>query len=395
MPGERTHPRERATTLITTDDSDIDAQRGVAGASSHEAPRNRVRGRATSALTTSSTQARWAYEPELRIDSRAAFPRRLALVIETLPTSAPKPPTPAGGGANASSPLADEARATLEATGCASALSTVLLVSAWRGRESLVLELITATTEAAPIGDGGRATPLTDYAKAVLYNGLGQYEEAAAAARRACAQGDLDLLIWALPELVEAAARSATRAEAGEVLRHFEGHACAGNDRALGSWALSAALLTDGAAAEALFGEAIDRFERGGMVVQLARAQLVYGEWLRRENRRLEAREQLRACAETFNEIGAKAFAQRARRELLATGETARKRTDDTRDVLTPQEAQIAALARDGYSNPQIGAQLFISPRTVQYHLRKVFQKLGITSRNQLWRIPASRLCVA
>jgi DNA-binding NarL/FixJ family response regulator len=129
--------------------------------------------------------------------------------------------------------------------------------------------------------------------------------------------------------------------------------------------------------------------------LELARAQLVYGEWLRRENRRVDAREHLRAAHDAFSRMDAEAFAERARRELLATGETVRRRIDETRDVLTPQEAQIARLARDGFSNPDIGTRLFLSPRTVQYHLHKVFLKLDISSRNQLGRVPSSRLGVA
>ena len=333
-----------------------------------EIHRVRMNGHATSVLTISST-----------------------VVIQEPPFSEEDSLTPPAGGSN----VADETRAICEATGYAHALSTPLLRSAWRGREALVLELIGAAIEAAPVEDRGRVTAITDYAKAVLYNGLGRYEDAAIAAGRACAQSELDLYSWALPELVEAATRSDTGAVAGDSLRHLGEQTGAGTDRALGTCALAAALLSDGTAAETLYREAIDRFDRGQITVQLARAQLVYGEWLRRENRRLEAREQLRAAAGTFSAIGAEAFAQRARRELLATGETARTRTDDTRGLLTPQEAQIAALARDGYSNPEIGSQLFISPRTVQYHLRKVFRKLEITSRNQLSRIPSSRLSTA
>ena len=139
--------------------------------------------------------------------------------------------------------------------------------------------------------------------------------------------------------------------------------------------------------AEPLYREAIKRLERTRIAVHLARARLVYGEWLRRENRRIDAREQLRAAHEMFSSMGAKAFTERARRELLATGETARRRAVETSDALTPQETQIALLARDGLSNPEIGAQLFLSPRTVQYHLHKVFLKLEITSRNQLGRV--------
>jgi DNA-binding CsgD family transcriptional regulator len=152
------------------------------------------------------------------------------------------------------------------------------------------------------------------------------------------------------------------------------------------------ALLSDGTVAEARYREAIERLGRSRVAVHLGRAQLVYGEWLRREHRRADAREQLRTAHDTFSRIGAEGFAERARHELSATGETVRKRTLDTRHVLTAQEAQIANLARYGLSNPEIGARLFISPRTVQYHLGKVFAKLEVTSRNQLGRVPASRL---
>jgi DNA-binding CsgD family transcriptional regulator len=255
------------------------------------------------------------------------------------------------------------------------------------------LDLIAATIEEANADDLEPAAALTDYARAVLFNGLGRYENAAVAAERACAQDDLDL--WGRLELVEAAVRSDARALAADALRHLEERTRAGTDWVLGVWARSAALLSESAAAETLFREAIDRFDRGGVAVHLARAQLVFGEWLRRENRRVDAREQLRAALSTLAAVGAEAFAERARRELLATGETARRRSDETRGDLTPQEAQIASLARDGFSNPEIGAQLFISPRTVQYHLRKVFQKLEITSRNQLGRVPLSRLSTA
>ena len=146
----------------------------------------------------------------------------------------------------------------------------------------------------------------------------------------------------------------------------------------------ASALLTDGERAEPLYREAIERLERSRGVVHLARAELRYGEWLRRENRRVDAREQLRAAYERFDQIGAEAFAERARRELLATGETAPRRTVETRDALTPQEAQIARMASDRQTNPEIGARLFISPRTVEYHLRKVFTKLDISSRKEL-----------
>jgi DNA-binding CsgD family transcriptional regulator len=292
-----------------------------------------------------------------------------------------------------SSPLVAEATAINEAAAYAPILVTSLVLAAWRGQESRTLELIAATIEDAPTVDRRRASALADYARAVLYNGLGRYEDAFAAAERACVHDSLGTCARVLPELVEAAVRTKARGAASGALAHLERRArAAGTEWALGVRARSAALLSEGDRAEALYREAIALLGRSRAAAHLARAQLVYGEWLRRQNRRVDARVQLRAAHETFSRIAAEAFAERALRELLATGETARKRTDDARAHLTPQEAQIARLARDGLSNPEIGAQLFISPRTVQYHLRKVFQKLAITSRNQLGRIPPSRL---
>jgi DNA-binding CsgD family transcriptional regulator len=347
---------------------------------------------------------------ELRLDYKDRVARQLLIVIHGLPTAdhdphkvdAGKPPTarppgPTNGHNRRASTLIEEAEAINDKTGYAPALFTPLLFAAWRGQEALALELIAAMIEEATADDSGRATVLTEYAKAVLYNGLGRYEHAVAAAQRACAFEHLGFFGWACLELIEAGARSDTRAVATGALRDLDERTRAGGTGwALGVRARSAALLSDGNLAEALYREAIERFHHcGRAAVHLARAQLVYGEWLRRENRRVDAREQLRAAYDTFSGIAAAAFAERTRRELLATGETARRRTDDSRDILTPQEAQIAGLARDGFSNPEIGTQLFISPRTVQYHLRKVFQKLGITSRNQLGRLPASRLSCA
>ena len=164
-----------------------------------------------------------------------------------------------------------------------------------------------------------------------------------------------------------------------------------GTDWALGMEARCRALLSDGDAADRLYREAIEQLGRSREQVELGRAHLLYGEWLRRERRRLEAREQLRTSLEMFTRMGTDAFAARAERELLATGERVRKRSVETREDLTAQETQIARLAADGLSNVDIGGRLFISQHTVAYHLRKVFSKLDITSRNQLGRaLPTS-----
>jgi DNA-binding CsgD family transcriptional regulator len=291
------------------------------------------------------------------------------------------------------SALLEEAYAVAQATHTALLVQARQMVAAWRGDEAQALELIEEGRRDATARGQGMALSMIECANAALLNGLGRYDEALAPAQRACEQDDLSLYALALVELIEAAVRSNRPEFAAAALERLsERTRASGTDWALGMEARSRALLTDGPAAEALYGEAVRRLARGRLAPHLARAQLVYGEWLRRENRRLDARAQLRAAYNTFSRIGAEGFAERARRELSATGETARRRDDRTRGVLTAQEAQIASLARDGLSNPEIGAQLFISPRTVQYHLRKVFQKLEISSRNQLGHIPAGRL---
>jgi DNA-binding CsgD family transcriptional regulator len=224
-----------------------------------------------------------------------------------------------------------------------------------------------------------------EHARALLHNGLGQHAAAIVPAENASARDELMLSVWSLPELVEAASRCGRIDLAADAVERLaERTQAAGTDLALGVEARVRALVSDGSPAEELYLEAVERLGRTRIALEKARAQLLYGEWLRRRGRRTDAREQLRAAHEMFTSMGAEAFAGRARRELLATGETVRARTPDTREQLTAQEAQIAELARGGLSNPEIGARLFISPRTVQYHLRKVFAKLNISSRNEL-----------
>jgi ATP/maltotriose-dependent transcriptional regulator MalT len=224
------------------------------------------------------------------------------------------------------------------------------------------------------------------WAAAVLYNGLARYEEAVESARQAASSTcEVFVTAWALPELVEAAARAGDAELAREALERLaETTRPCGTNVALGVETRCRALLSDGATADDLYREAIERFSRTRLRPDLARAHLLYGEWLRREGRRADSREQLRTAYDLFTAIGMEAFADRAGRELVATGEKARKRSPETRNELTPQEEQIARLARDGLSNPEIGAQLFVSARTVEWHLRNVFAKLGIASRRQL-----------
>jgi DNA-binding CsgD family transcriptional regulator len=285
----------------------------------------------------------------------------------------------------AASVLTAEADAIVEATGNTRWQGTSLLLAAWRGQEDSALKMADASIEAATARGEGRAICMAELSRAVLYNGLGRYQDALAAAQRGCEHEDFGMFNWPLTELVEAAARGGRLDVATTALDLLEERTrAAGTDWALGIQARSRALVDGGEDADRLYREAIERLGRTCIVVHRARAQLLYGEWLRRENRRVDARSQLRAAHDVFGRIGAQAFAERARRELLATGETVRERTAETRYELTAQEAQVARLAVDGCTNPEIGAQLFISPRTVEYHLRKVFTKLDIRSRKEL-----------
>ena len=249
----------------------------------------------------------------------------------------------------------------------------------------------TSVSEAQTRGEG-LALGVSEFLSGVLHNGLGAYDAALAAVRQAERCSEEGPATWALPELVEAAARCEERDLAEHALERLtETTRASGTDRALGIEARSRALLSGGDTADSLYREAIERTGRTRIRVDLARAHLLYGEWLRRERRRVDARDQLRTALEMFTSMGTEGFAGRAERELLATGERVRKRSADTRDDLTPQETHIARLARDGLSNREIGARLIISQHTVAYHLRKVFSKLDITSRNQLeWVLPDS-----
>jgi DNA-binding CsgD family transcriptional regulator len=281
--------------------------------------------------------------------------------------------------------LIDEAEAISRETGSAGLTYARLSLAGWRGQEAEALDLVEIGIKDATARGEGRGIGMAEYATAVLYNGLGRYESALAAAQRACRYEDPGLFGWSLIELVEAAARAGDPVAGSDALAKLAEHTRAsGTDWALGIEARSRALLSAGQAAEDLYREAVLRLARTRLTSHLARARLVYGEWLRRESRRQDAREALREAYEMFSGMGAAAFADRARRELLATGQTVRKRTVDTLTELTAQEAQIAQLAREGLTNPEIAAQLFISPRTVEWHLGHVFSKLGITSRKEL-----------
>jgi DNA-binding CsgD family transcriptional regulator len=281
--------------------------------------------------------------------------------------------------------LAAEAESVAAAIGSPIAPFGSLRLRALQGREAEASALIASAIEQAAAGGQGLAATQAHWAAAVVYNGLARYEDAASAARQASNTFEPWIAMWALPELVEAAARGGDAELARDALaRLAETTQPSGTDWALGIEARCRALLSGGTAADELYREAIDRLGRTRLRPELARAHLLYGEWLRREGRRADARQQLRTAYDMFVAIGMEAFAERARRELIATGERVRKRSVETRGQLTLQEEQIARLARDGRTNAEIGARLFLSARTVEWHLGKIFTKLGIGSRHEL-----------
>jgi DNA-binding CsgD family transcriptional regulator/tetratricopeptide (TPR) repeat protein len=282
--------------------------------------------------------------------------------------------------------LAAEADAVSGAAGIRISPYGGMLLAALRGRETEASVLLEATVDGAGDSGEGLGIQYARWARAILCNGLGRYDDALAAAREASEDTpELFVSDWALAELVEAGVRTGNAGLAAEAAERLDAATSpSGADWARGVAARARALTSEGEAAEASYLDAIARLRRTPLRPELARAQLLYGEWLRRESRRVDAREQLRTAHGMFVGIGMEAFAERARRELLATGETVRKRSPEVRDELTPQEEQIARLARDGLTNPEIAAQLFLSRRTVEWHLHNAFIKLGITSRKGL-----------
>jgi DNA-binding CsgD family transcriptional regulator len=284
-----------------------------------------------------------------------------------------------------------ESREIAAATGNPGLLGRVdpgrLILSVWRGSEAEARTLAEVSTRDATARGQGIFVSFAQHALAILDIGLGHYREALTAAQEASEDNPFCVTTAILPDIVEAAVRCGERDVAAAAVERLADTAIpSGTEWGLGMLARSRALLAEGEAAEQLYEEAIDHLKRCRVTPQLARARLIYGEWLRRERRRRDARKQLRMAHEIFASMGAAAFADRAGVELYATGERTHRRTVEAVDLLTPHEVHIARLAAEGASNLQIAAQLFISPRTVEYHLSKVFRKLGIGSRTQLSR---------
>jgi DNA-binding CsgD family transcriptional regulator len=337
------------------------------------------------ALSAPAAAAVWEFDAARELAARQVHAARAAGALTTLPVAADQLAALqvyAGRFAEAATSL-EEAEAVRAVTGSAHVEVGNLMLAAWRGDEQAMKVAEIATAEASTRGKGRHLT-VAECAIAVLNVGLCRYRTALSAAQQALAHEEL-MSDWLLPELIEAAVRSG-EARIGEdaLERLCRGTGVCATDYALGMEARCRALLADGRAAEDFHRSAIDRLARTNVVTALARAHLLYGEWLRRERRRAEARAELRVAHEMFAAMGAEAFARRARRELRAAGERARSLTVQTDGQLTVRESQIARLAARGHTNPEIGAQLFISPRTVEYHLHKVFRKLSVTGRSEL-----------
>jgi DNA-binding CsgD family transcriptional regulator len=282
--------------------------------------------------------------------------------------------------------LLSEVAAVTAATGSQLPPYAALALAAFRGREDEASVLIDGALDDVRRRGDGMGLTLIQHAQAVLYNGLGRYDEAMSAAEQGASHlEELAFANWSLVQLVEAAVRAGQRSRAADALNRLRPivSAC-GTEWALGVEARARALLSEGTNADNAYREAIERLRRTHLGWELARAKLLYGEWLRREGRRVDARDQLRTALAAFSVMGAEAYAERARRELAATGATMRTRTVEATTELTPQEGQIARLAVAGRTNVEIGAELFLSPRTVEWHLRKVFAKLGVSSRRHL-----------
>jgi ATP/maltotriose-dependent transcriptional regulator MalT len=339
-------------------------------------------------LATAAAVFAWDYDTCLAVASREVDLARESGALEVLAVGVNVlgQAVSLGGDLASAALLAAEADAVIEATGARVAPYAALVLAAFRGPEAEATKLIEATITEATAGGQGTAVQYAHWANAVLNNGLGHCEKALAAAVEASEDTpELFVASWALPELIEAASRTGNTELAADALERLVGETkTSGTDWALGAQARCRALLSEGDAAEDHYREALDRLGRTNLRPELARTQLLYGEWLRRQGRRVDAREQLRAAHDAFVLMGAEAFVERARHELATTGEKVRRRTVETRDELTSQEAHIARLAAEGQTNPEIGAQLFLSPRTVEWHLRKVFTKLGISSRREL-----------
>ncbi|MGZ6638556.1 MAG: LuxR C-terminal-related transcriptional regulator, partial [Solirubrobacteraceae bacterium] len=337
---------------------------------------------------TAASDAVWDHESTHAISARHVRLARNAGALSELPIhlSALGLSSAWIGDFAAAASLVAEIDSVSATTGSRIAPYTLLRLRALQGREGEAAALIASSLEQAAVGGQGLAAANGHWAAAVLYNGLGRYEEAAAAARQATSNAfEPWFSMWALPELIEAATRIGDTELARDALKRLvKTTEPSGIDLALGIEARCRALVSDGETAELLYQDAIVRLGRTRLRTELARAHLLYGEWLRREGRRVDARTQLRTAHDMFETIGMEGFAERARKELAATGERPRRRNPETRNDLTSQEDQIARLARDGLSNPEIGARLFLSPRTVEWHLRNVFNKLGVRSRREL-----------